>query len=368
MKPLVKKSMQQLTIGEKRFMSKQIWGNHLGVLGAAPKRMLTDEDLKAIFEYLQWQYQMPEVGYVPPTSVKLICVQGASFEGGADAIREVRQIMQRSKYVVLPVHGDAPLHWTVVVLKMEEVGTMAVEKVSYLDWLKPCVAANRNSAMKLLRLLTIGENCKFLELPAVGNKFVQKTGSNDCGFVYWYALESCMKENRAEGILQLYPQPDVWRQRLRKLEEKVQEVQQKWFMEELQKKVPKVGVDLPGDKHLDVKEYAAKILLLHKTGKLKKMKEFWTCASCRWSSCGDGCYNCNPDKAAAWRKDRETQAKALQNAITGWIQKLKDNGADLPGLPVDTKIDPTEKLEGGGSTNFTRHNIYIYIERERESR
>ena len=61
MLPVQMKSMVQLNKGEKRFMVKQIWNQQKGYAACcAPRQMLTDEALRAIFEYLQWQYQMPE--------------------------------------------------------------------------------------------------------------------------------------------------------------------------------------------------------------------------------------------------------------------------------------------------------------------
>jgi len=51
--------------------------------------------------------------------------------------------------------------------------------------LKPHVAKAWSAARKVVRLMTIDGEAKFTELETVKNKYVQKDGSNDCGFVVW---------------------------------------------------------------------------------------------------------------------------------------------------------------------------------------
>ena len=102
--PLVKKSITTLTTGEKRFMIKQIWNQQkCSLAGTLPGKMLTDEDLKAIFEYLQWQYQQPLVTMADPATVKLAMVEGISTVEGQMCILELKEVMQRSRYVVIPI-------------------------------------------------------------------------------------------------------------------------------------------------------------------------------------------------------------------------------------------------------------------------
>ena len=73
MEPKMMKSINTLTCGEKRFMVMQMWGNSVGNASRTqPGRMLADEELTGIFEYLQWQYQMPEVVMVKAAMIKMV--------------------------------------------------------------------------------------------------------------------------------------------------------------------------------------------------------------------------------------------------------------------------------------------------------
>ena len=73
MEPKLMKSINTLTCGEKRFMTMQMWGHNVGeAVRTEPGRMLADEELTGIFEYLQWQYQMPEVVMVKAAMIKMV--------------------------------------------------------------------------------------------------------------------------------------------------------------------------------------------------------------------------------------------------------------------------------------------------------
>ena len=73
MEPKLMKSINTLTCGEKRFMTMQMWGHNVGeAVRTQPGRMLADEELTGIFEYLQWQYQMPEVVMVKAAMIKMV--------------------------------------------------------------------------------------------------------------------------------------------------------------------------------------------------------------------------------------------------------------------------------------------------------
>ena len=159
MEALAKKSIVNLTDGEKRFMIKQIWGNAKGSLaGTYANKMLSDEDLQATAEYLAWQYQQPLVNMASPAAVKVAMVEGTSTVEGQLCILELKELMQRSKYVVVPIHSDAPLHWTALVLCMEgDAAASEVKKIWYFDWCSACIPSNRNYARKILRLLTIAD-------------------------------------------------------------------------------------------------------------------------------------------------------------------------------------------------------------------
>ena len=360
MEPLPKKSIVGLNDGEKRFMIKQIWGNCKGSLaGTFPKKMLGDEDLKATAEYLAWQYQQPLVNMASPAAVKVAMVEGTSTMEGQLCILEVKELMQRSKYVVVPIHSNEPLHWTALVLGMEgDAGASEVKKVWYFDWCSACIPSNRVYARKILRLLTIADT-HFLQLPARANKFVQANGSNDCGLVVWYALEMCMKNMRMEGEWTLYPQPGAWRIQLHTFKNSLLKEQSKWMAEDakLQNKKwkPKFLIQIPGAKVLEKAVQAHLIADAMEKGKCKhKAKDFFTCSSCRWSSSGDGCYKCNPAKTAEVKERREKEALQVKAAVEKFYELAAAQGILVEHVPEDKVLEEKGgKMEGGGMAPST---------------
>ena len=275
MPPLHMKSMVQLNKGEKRFIIKQVWGNEKGgALQCEPGRMLEDDGLRAIFEFLQWQYQLPEFFLAGAAQVKLLGTQGVATDEGCNVAFELKEHMQVMKYIVLPIHADAPLHWTFLVLVMEEKAEeeqqgeeRKVKDVMYIDWLKD-MQSNARVAEKVLSILTVGENA-VCELPAACNHYRQRPGSNDCGFAVWYALEVLMKRHRGEGELMLYPDPVNWRKKLKTFMQELRKQQQEWNMEVSLDKKPKFMIQLPGSKIVEKHEYDAKLKELKATGALK---------------------------------------------------------------------------------------------------
>jgi hypothetical protein len=348
MQPKKAKSIAQLTAGEKRFMVKQIWGNSKGTLISSMKnQMLADEDLHAIFEYLQWQYQMPEFAMIRPGAVKVACYEGMSSPEGVSCVFEMKDMMEKFKYVVLPIH--ASLHWTVLLLIMEEGDTGKVKEVYYFDFL-PTVQLNLQYARKILRMLTVDGAGGCMEVPAVHNSYRQSYGSNDCGFAVWYALEVFMKQHRLEGKWTLYPVPSVWRERLHTLKTTLLEQQQAWILEVGMGTKPKVKITLPGDKITDKKAYDKEVSELWKAGTLKhKPKDFFTCSKCRWSTSGEGCYACNPKKGELVKDDRQKQVQQLRIALEKGLEICKLKGLLKEPVPEDEIVKDKDKLlQGGG--------------------
>jgi len=361
LQPLVKKSINTLTDGEKRFMVKQVWGNSQGkLLGALKNGMLSDEDLVSIHEFMQWQYQMPDVALAAPCAVKLACFEGASTVEGSGCILELKELMQTKRIVVFPIHAD--LHWTVVVLEMEEIGSMKVKRAHYFDWMEPCVARHRNFARKLLRLLTISaENQSFLELPVKHNKFRQRPGSNDCGFVVWYALEVFMKQRRMEGTWTLLPRPDLWRDRLQTFQRSLLKEQQAWALEDMKEKSkmwkPKFEIVRPGSKKTgDKNEEKAMLHLKWQEGKvIVKRKEYFGCPRCRWSTFGEGCESCNPAKAEKLKAVKDKEIQHLQNVVASWYAMLQEKGILVDHVPADQKPESKDMKGGGGTMGQQLH-------------
>ena len=343
------KPISQLNKGEKRWMCKQVWGMNGGSLGSEkPGNMLTDEDLQAIFEYLQWQYQICEVTMVDPAIAKVIAMEGLSTAGSAECVQKCRDLMEAFQFVVVPVHSHVGPHWTAIVLQTEEESAK-VKNCWYFDWL-PTMQSNRSYARKILRLITMQPDNTFLELPPVQNHYVQRPGSNDCGLVVWYGLEVFMKQCRLEGPWKLYPNPADWRKKLQVLKDRLYAEQQNWNLEVAMNKKPKFQICLPGMKILDKAELLQDITKEWKAGTLKhKPKEIFGCSQCRWSpNTGAGCFSCNPQKKQEVKENREKQVKQLEIQLKKALKHCRDAGL-ITGDP-DPEDEPaqTTDLAGGG--------------------
>ena len=359
MQPLKMKSNGTLNRGEQRFMIKQVWGNSKGTYASMQKgRMLEDEDLVLIHEYLQFQYMRPEMTLADPDVVKFACMEGSSSDGGAEAIFKLRDLLDAFEYVVFPVHADNPRHWTVLLIHVKDPVLKQME-CWYFDWL-PTVQSNARYARKLLRLLTLQEDGTCVQLPPVQNGYKQRHASNDCGLAVYYVFEVFMKQLRTEGAWTLYPDPEEWRKKLHRLKYSLYEEQQKWNLEVGQGQKPKFMIVIPGNKILDPKEMAKEIGAQWKAGTLKhKPKQFFTCGRCRYKTDGEGCLGCNPAVAEKVQSEKERQVQQLKNAIQKSLQSLIDKGLMPADEPADEKYEK-KTLQGGG-TIFVFFYIYIYI-------
>ena len=193
----------RMTSAERGFIIKACCGSDTGfAVHGEPGRMLADTDLVIISEYLQWQYMQPEVIMMGGPGVKCAIHFGTEPGEGALALQEIMDAMQVKRYVILPVHCDAPLHWTVLVLHVEK-DSCRLLGVQYYDWCSGMVES-RALAQKLLGLITLRPEVadQPMKLPLRSNAFHQKTGSNDCGFAVWQAYENACKPSRGEILLE----------------------------------------------------------------------------------------------------------------------------------------------------------------------
>ena len=338
MEPKPMKSLGALTKSEKRFIVKAAWTNNKGyALNGDPCRMLDDGDIMCIFEYLQWQFQMPEVGIVRPNIVKMAAAFGDTEDGNL-ALMQIRDAMQQHEVLALPVHCDSPLHWTALELQLKP-GTDEILSLRYGDFLGR-VKQSAEIARKVLALISWqpGEELKPPEIPKTWNHYRQRECSNDCGFVVWHLLENAFKRRRNEGNGGVYPNPAAWRKTLKTLLEGLVKEQESWSQEEISSKKPRHPVSLPGEKLKGEKAAATTVW----------RKQFFTCSTCRWSTSGEGCTYCNPAKHEALAKEKEKRSKELAGALMKALQTCKDLGL----MPADPEVKPPDgPLQAGGGDN-----------------
>ena len=359
MQPKVFKSLGEMTVAEKRFIVKQAAGNgELYTIAKEPSQMLDDADLVVIFEFLQWQYMQSQVCLIKPVVVKMaihfgladdIVVPGedaAAASPGRMALMQIRDSLKQFEHIVLPVHCDAPLHWTVLVVETEP-GSEVIKNVQYYDWCAG-MQLNRKLSQRLLSLLgsvqteagtssTVAN--EVLKLPEKCNHYLQRPGSNDCGFAVWHALESIFKLRRGEQA-GAKPDPIGWRKLLGDKILKVLKVaQEKWKAEDSVGCKPKHPVCLPGKK-LKPDEMQASKLNLH---------SFFSCSSCRWVSTGAGCCYCNPEKHGALAEKKAIRSRQLAEEL----KKALATCGELGLIELPKPAESSGPLQGGGTKKKT---------------
>jgi hypothetical protein len=251
--------------------------------------------------------------------------------------------MKAFSVVLLPVHCDAPLHWTVLVL-YTELETGAILSVKYYDWCSG-LKESRMLAQRLLSLLSFSEadaTVEPMQLPTHCNHYRQKPKSNDCGFAAWHAMENVCKAIRKEPV-GVFPRPEAWRKMLKTFMEGLQKEQDKWTMEQATGGKAKHPVCLPGMKKIGSEAAPLKLFA----------NQFFTCSSCRWRPSGQGCCYCNPESHEKLKLLKEKRSREMQIALQKALKTCKSLGliGDVA-APEDVK-----KLQGG-SPNGIHRAIY----------
>ena len=338
MDPKAFKLIGALTLAEKRFFLKACCGNETCyAVNAEPGKMLHDADMMMIFEWVQWQYLLPEVTVVRPALVKMAMHFGTSQIEGRECLLQIKEAMLVHEFAVLPVHSDYPLHWTVLVVQ-SDLEKNCIVGVKYYDWLGD-IETSAKLAQLLLTMISVSEEDAEvlpLKLPAACNHFRQRPGSNDCGFALWQALENCFKKVRGEGEIGVLPKPITWRNTLKTLLKQLVTQQDKWLLEEGAGGKPKHPICLPGTKKVGAEADKLKL----------KRNQYYCCGSCRYTASGDGCCYCNPAKFEKLAAEKEKRARAMANAVEKALKKCREMGLISDPVPP---VDPKGPLKGGSS-------------------
>jgi hypothetical protein len=333
------KTLNKLTKGELRFMVKMVWGMGNGRSSIKAGEMLNDQDLKLIYEHLQYQYQQSEVRMADATVVTLALAEGIATDVGLEAILCLRQMLSESEVMIIPIHAD--MHWTFIEICTAKAGDMEVIEVNYYDWLID-IRSNRRQAMMLWALLTDGKEAP---LPATKNQYRQSAGTNDCGLCGWWILEQRMKERRGEGKGSLYPDPKRYRATLHTLCIKLTKEKENWILEEADKKKPSCMITLPGNVEEDMKLQRKKLLDAIKAGTVIAAKsKFYACSSCRWKEDGEGCLYCNPKQAEKVIEEKKIRQNAVKRAIDIARAAAQNTMATME-LDLDLGVVPPSNVE-----------------------
>ena len=85
----------------------------------------------------------PNIGLASASAVKVAAHYGLANEDGMIALQEVKDMLVQKSVLICPIHCDAPLHWTFLVLWSDEAGR--VLDVKYVDW---CINMKPNALEK----------------------------------------------------------------------------------------------------------------------------------------------------------------------------------------------------------------------------
>ena len=72
-----------------------------------------------------------------PNVVKLATRTGMSaeeLEARQSCIVELLDLLRESLYLVIPIHGDEPMHWTVLTIKTAAQGSDEITSIEYCDF------------------------------------------------------------------------------------------------------------------------------------------------------------------------------------------------------------------------------------------
>ena len=349
MKPIDDKRSTQLQSGEKRFMIKQVWGNDAvsGADNIPARAMLSDRHLKLIYEWLCYKYQAQEVRMADPCIATMVIEEQGQTEGSVMGVLQMQEELALSKYYVVPIHSDKPLHWTFLCLCKAGQGNQDVIAVEYTDFLID-MSDNLARATLLWKLLVPEGG---IELQNV-SQYRQKPLSNDCGLAAWYVLEQKMKASRGEKPWSIYPRLDFYRKTCAGLLSVLQKEYTKWKEEEKVDK-SKAIILLPGTAATTREEHNKALKVLQAEGNhVIAQTSFSSCSTCRYAI--GGCKYCNPKKQDEYEAHKAMQKLHAENAMKKALQLTKELG-----VIVDDLFKPlgstAEKTGGGeGISNKTK--------------
>ena len=103
----------------------------------------------------------------------------------------------------------------------------------------------------------------------------------------------------------------------------------------------------------DAKQAKKDLAEANKAGVIPSSKAFYTCGSCRWSSTGEGCCYCNPEKNKALVEIKLRESRALQHAVEAAKTNALKAGLKLRDTEAEVKPkDPA--LQGGGLARVSK--------------
>jgi hypothetical protein len=352
--PIAQKFSTSLQGGEKRFIIKQVWGNGdvSGKDDIPARTMLSDRHLKLIYEWLCYKYQAQEVRMADPVIVSLVTEEQGQTDASMMGVVQMLDELALSKYYILPIHSDKPLHWTFLCLCKAGQGKQDVIAVEYTDFLID-ISDNLARAKLLWKLLVPEGGALFQNL----SQYRQKSLSNDCGLGVWYVLEQKMKVCRGEKPWSIYPRPDEYRKTLQGLLSLLKKEYTKWKEEEKKDK-SKTIILLPGTAAVNKEEHNKALKLLQAEGRhIIAQTSFASCSSCRYAV--GGCKYCNLLKLAEYEAHKQAQKSHAENAMKKALQLAKDLGVIVEDLFKTAGSSAAPKTGGGEGTPNKKHILII---------
>ena len=249
--------------------------------------------------------KIPRIKLLSPSKMSHICQEMQMPDAAERFVEQVGTLgaeLQDAKLIVTPVWGNAPEHWTLLIVEKSSEGEWTVV---YKDSLSQMHPTCRENAEKLSTLLACAlmVNLKF---PADrANKKFQPKGSLECGFYVCHWLEQRVREELGEGLFPI-GLPNVGRvfERLDNCSKSIIRNQGWAALHEAKAAKAKESLE---KKEADEKQKLDKIVQsaefqesIYKDNRLKTMIPWVTvsgCSKCKHKPTGSTC--CNPEKMLA---------------------------------------------------------------------
>ena len=249
--------------------------------------------------------KIERIKLLSPSKMSAVCKEMQRPDAAERFVEQVGTLgaeLQAKKLILMPVWGDSPEHWTLVIVdKGEDDKWMVKYKDSLTNPHKECW----ENAEKLVTLISCAL-MQELKFPAERcNTKKQPKGSLECGFFVCHWIEQSIREELKEGP---FPTglPNVGRvhDRLANMQHLI--LKNKGWSAMHKEKAAKVKESLE-KKRIEEEKKLAEVVkskeyqeMMHKEAKIKTLIPWVTlsgCAKCRFAVNGSTC--CNPEKMLA---------------------------------------------------------------------
>ena len=305
--------------------------------------------------------KIERIKLLSPQKMAYICTQMQLPDAAERFVEHVGTLgaeLQGKKLILLPIWGNNPEHWTLLILLKGDEGAWTVQ---YKDSLSGLHKECQGNAQKLVTLMSCALMTD-LEFPEGRcNQKMQPKGSLECGFFVCHWVEQSIREELGEGAFAI-GLPNVGRvfERLASCSASI--IRNKGWAALHEAKAAKAKEALDKKAAEEAKQLAEKVKSkefqeqVQKDARMKTLIPWATlsgCAKCRYAVTGSTC--CNPEKMRArdLALEESTDGK-LDKAL--YEKKLVQVYAEIMAQHESPVLLSKLPKKGGGGQKDTRHS------------